>query len=88
MGAAYLIAGHIFETDCKKGLPAKGLPYLEEICRAVTIPVYAIGGIDAGKMKSVEMAGAKGACLMSGLMTCRNAEEYLKNIRSSLESSL
>ena len=45
MGADYLTAGHIFLTDCKKGLPPRGLPFLEEICRAVYLPVYAIVGI-------------------------------------------
>lgn len=45
-GADYLIAGHIFATDCKKGLPPRGLDFLAEICASVKIPVFAIGGMD------------------------------------------
>ena len=45
LGANYVIAGHIYATDCKKGLPPRGLEFLEEICRSVSLPVYAIGGI-------------------------------------------
>ena len=39
-------AGHIFATDCKKGLPPRGLDFLKNVCDAVEIPVYAIGGIN------------------------------------------
>ena len=40
-----MTAGHIYATDCKQGLPPRGLDFLEEVCRAVDIPVWAIGGI-------------------------------------------
>ena len=49
LGADYVFAGNIFETDCKKGLPGRGLEFLENVCKEVDIPVYAIGGITAGK---------------------------------------
>ena len=45
LGASYLTAGHIYVTDCKKGLPPRGLPFLQNVCQAVQIPVYGIGGI-------------------------------------------
>ncbi len=45
MGASYLTAGHIYATDCKRGLPPRGLGFLKEVCREVSIPVYGIGGI-------------------------------------------
>ena len=32
LGASYLTAGHIFTTDCKKGVPARGLEFLKEVC--------------------------------------------------------
>ena len=46
LGATYMTAGHIFATDCKKGLPPRGLDFLKNVCDAVEIPVYAIGGIN------------------------------------------
>ena len=45
LGASYLTAGHIYATDCKRGLPPRGLGFLKEVCREVSIPVYGIGGI-------------------------------------------
>lgn len=73
-GAGYLIAGHIFATGCKEGIPSKGLVFLEEICKAVTIPVFAIGGITSEKVKNVRAAGAKGVCIMSEAMRDENPE--------------
>ena len=67
-GADYLIAGHIFDTDCKKGVEARGVEFLKKICDAVNMPVYAIGGISLEKVKEIERTGAYGVCVMSGLM--------------------
>ncbi len=70
LGASYVTAGHIYTTDCKKGVPPRGLDFLEEVCRAVDIPVWAIGGIGLGErqLAEVKARGAKGACVMSGMM--------------------
>ena len=68
LGVSYITAGHIFATDCKKGLAPRGLDFLREVCGSVSIPVYAIGGITEDNIGSVISAGAKGACIMSGLM--------------------
>lgn len=77
LGCTYITAGHIFLTDCKKGLPGRGLPFLEEICKAVRIPVYAIGGISSQNIESVRKTGAAGACIMSGFMRCKTVEEIM-----------
>jgi thiamine-phosphate diphosphorylase len=78
LGASYLIAGHIFSTDCKKGVPPRGLPFLKEICDSVSIPVFAIGGITKNCVKDVLETGAKGVCIMSEAMTCQNPVELAK----------
>lgn len=68
LGCTYITAGHIFETDCKKGKPGRGLVFLREVCRNVSLPVYAIGGIEPDNMAAVRAAGAAGACRMSYFM--------------------
>lgn len=77
LGCTYITAGHIFATDCKKGVPPRGIHFLTEICKSVSIPVYAIGGIDKSNAGSVRRAGAAGICVMSGLMCCENPAEYM-----------
>lgn len=59
---------HILATDCKKGVPPRGLTYLEEVCNAVSIPVYGIGGITIENAKEVINHGVEGICMMSSLM--------------------
>ncbi|MDD6645438.1 MAG: thiamine phosphate synthase [Oscillospiraceae bacterium] len=81
LGCTYITAGHIFDTDCKKGLPGRGLDFLKNVCESVKIPVYAIGGISSENIKAVKSAGAKGACVMSSVMMCEDVEEYLGEFR-------
>lgn len=79
LDADYLMAGHIFQTDCKKDLPPRGLQFLEEICRSVQIPVYAIGGISSENIRYIRDAGASGACIMSGFMQCEDVTQFLED---------
>lgn len=67
-GASYIMAGHIYKTACKEGVEPRGTGFLKEICQAVNIPVYAIGGIDINNASECIEAGASGVCLMSGYM--------------------
>ena len=80
MGCTYITAGHIFATDCKRGLPPRGTGFLKEVCGAVHIPVYAIGGISIDNIQLVKEAGAVGACVMSGGMVCENILKYFEDL--------
>lgn len=68
LGCTYITAGHVFDTDCKAGLPGRGLTFLQTVCEAVDIPVYAIGGICVNNFDEILRAGAAGGCMMSALM--------------------
>ena len=68
LGASYVIAGHIFETDCKKDLKPRGLKFVEELSSILTVPIFAIGGIDEKNSLSVINNGAFSICMMSTLM--------------------
>lgn len=61
----YYIAGHIFNTECKKGKVPRGLDFMENISKSTDIPVYGVGGINKENMKEVINAGASGVCMMS-----------------------
>ena len=66
--ADYMTAGHIFETDCKKGLPGRGLSFLSKVVCKSEVPVYGIGGISADNAGQIMETGAAGVCIMSGFM--------------------
>jgi thiamine-phosphate pyrophosphorylase len=63
--ADYVGAGPVWDTPSKTDAdPAIGLDGLREICRAITIPVVAIGGIDAGNAAECIHAGAAGVAVI------------------------
>ena len=70
LGAAYLIAGHIYASSCKEGVPPRGLAFLKATCVLSPVPVYAIGGIGLNKeqLEEVLACGAAGACVRSAFM--------------------
>ena len=68
LGADFMFAGHVFVTDCKKGLPPRGLDFLRNVVQAVDISVYGIGGIDEKNIEQIMECGAAGGCMMSGFM--------------------
>lgn len=78
-GADYIIAGHIFSTDCKKGIQPRGLNFLKDICTAVDIPVFGIGGMEKAERYDIAKAKAAGSCFMSSLMTCSDIDGFLKH---------
>jgi thiamine-phosphate pyrophosphorylase len=64
-GASYIGAGPVWATPSKPDAdPPFGLEGLKEICAAVSIPVVAIGGIDAGNAAACTSAGAVGVAVV------------------------
>ena len=68
LGATYVVAGHIFETDCKKGLEPRGLNFIKELSSILNIPIFTTGGINEENSNLVLNSGAFGVCMMSSLM--------------------
>ena len=78
----FLIAGHIFETDCKKGLEPRGIEFLKEICANVEIPVFAIGGINQNTIKQLKGINIEGVCLMSTFMKKSQGDSLVEKLKS------
>jgi thiamine-phosphate diphosphorylase len=63
-GADYLGAGAIWPTPSKEDAPPIGLDALREICMSVSVPVIAIGGVDASNAAECIRAGAAGVAVI------------------------
>lgn len=75
-GASYLGAGPIWPTPSKDDAdPAIGLDGLAGIADAVSIPVVAIGGIDATNAGACISAGAAGVAVIRGARDARAIRE-------------
>lgn len=82
VGASWVIAGHLFATACKPGLPPRGLSFLQEIKQAVSIPVYGIGGIHVQNAAQVQAIGADGICMMADWMQAEEPEQLMQQLRA------
>jgi thiamine-phosphate pyrophosphorylase len=81
-GAAYIGAGPVWETPSKSDAdPAIGLEGLAAICRAVDVPVVAIGGIDAANAGDCIRAGAEGVAVIRAAHDARAIVEAIDAAR-------
>ncbi len=71
-GADYLGVGSIFTTSTKLDAQAVSLNTLHEICKAVSIPVVAIGGITVDNMLQLKGIGVDGVAVVSAIFAAEN----------------
>lgn len=78
VGANYIGAGPVWATPTKADAdPPIGLDGLAEICEAVSIPVVAIGGVDATNAADCVAAGAVGVAVVRAAADARAVSEAL-----------
>lgn len=88
-GADYIGAGAVYDTPSKAdaGSPI-GLGGLRAICRAVSIPVIAIGGITAENAALAIGAGASGVAVISAILGAPSPLEAARILRSTVDTAL
>ena len=81
-GADYLGVGAVFHTDSKADAKEISFDTLKDICRAVSIPVIAIGGITEENVRELAGSGICGIAVISAIYAqsdIKKAAESLKN---------
>ncbi|MCY6958983.1 thiamine phosphate synthase [Clostridium brassicae] len=86
-GADYVLAGHVYETDCKKGLKPRGTDFIKSITSKVNIPVIALGGINETNLKLVVLSGAYGIAVMSYIMSSKKPYNSTKVLKTELNKA-
>ncbi|HEY6477437.1 MAG TPA: thiamine phosphate synthase [Polyangia bacterium] len=87
-GADYIGFGPVFTTGSKANPdPIVGLVQLAQVCRAVSVPVVAIGGIALDAVGSVAAAGASAAALIAAIATASDPTAAGLQIRAAFELS-
>ena len=77
-GTDYLVAGTVFPTPSKAGLTEwLGVEGLARICRSVSVPVLAIGGVTVERLPGIAATGAAGIAAI-GLFA--NARQSLADV--------
>ncbi|WHY57962.1 thiamine phosphate synthase [Peribacillus simplex] len=84
-GADYIGVGSIFPTKTKQDATLMAIGDLEEICRSVSIPAVAIGGITADNISALSDRGLSGTAVVSAIMNAESpksaSESLLKIIK-------
>lgn len=65
-GASWCVAGTVFETPSHAGRPAARVEFVEQVAKAVTIPIIAIGGVTPEDIPTLRRAGAHGIATIRG----------------------
>ena len=68
-GADYIGAGAVFPTSTKTDVGVLSYEALCEICATVSIPVVAIGGINADNMQELSGSGIAGVAIVSAIFS-------------------
>ena len=79
-GADYIGVGSIFPTSTKQDATQIGLNALREIKAKVSIPVVAIGGINAENVLQVIDAGADAVAVISAILSQDNIEKATREM--------
>lgn len=84
-GADYLGVGAVFNTSTKTDASSVSFETFSEICKAVSIPVVAIGGISKKNILKLSGLGANGVAVVSAIFSAENIEQECRELRSLSE---
>ena len=87
-GADYLGVGAIFPTTTKVKTILTSTDTLNEICKAVPIPVNAIGGLNAGNIDVLKGIPIAGVCAVSAIMKADDQKEAAINLSNAVKEKL
>ncbi len=88
LGADYLIAGPIFQTESKPNAIPKGPEFIKDLSKNFNVPVYAIGGIDPYNVKHIASNGGSGVCIRSSAMRSDNMKVLVRELKTNFNAGL
>ena len=87
-GADYLGVGAVFPTGSKDDADDVSYDTLKAICRAVSIPVVAIGGISLGNVSQLSGSGICGIAVISAIYGAADIRRASLDLKAATEEML
>lgn len=87
-GADYLGSGAVFGTDSKADAKRLDHEVLRQICKAVQIPVVAIGGIHEGNVHELAGNGISGVAVISAIFAKPDIEKAAAELKDKVREMI
>ena len=85
-GADYIGLGPVFQTPTKPGYPAVGLNLVRQAAVKISVPWFAIGGIDLAKLPLVLSAGAQRVAVVRSVVSSSDPMQAARALKEQLTS--
>jgi thiamine-phosphate pyrophosphorylase len=81
-GASFVTFSPVYETasEGSRGAAPQGIAALRDVCRALRIPVFALGGVTAPRVPELLAAGAGGVAVVSAITEAGDIEAAAREI--------
>ncbi|WP_237607258.1 thiamine phosphate synthase [Roseimaritima sediminicola] len=86
-GADYIGCGPTFPSRTKSFTAFAGLAFLREVANRVSLPAFAIGGIDAGNVQDVQAAGFERIAVAGAVTAAAAPEQAARELKQRLCNS-
>lgn len=83
--ADYAIAGHVLPTKSKPRIKPLEMEKFKAITKVVSCPVFAIGGITAGSIRSMMKSGALGVAVIGAIAEADDPRAAAQELRTALD---
>jgi thiamine-phosphate pyrophosphorylase len=83
-GADYLLFGPVFSTASHPGQAPAGLAALREVSGATSLPVFAVGGVEAAQVRACREAGAYGVAVIRAVWQAPDVEAATRVLLNAL----
>jgi thiamine-phosphate pyrophosphorylase len=83
----YIAVGPVYETPTKPGRPAVGVKLVSYAATAITMPWFAIGGIDRSNVDAVMEAGAKRVVVVRAITEASDPVGAAHELKTILETA-
>lgn len=87
-GADYLGVGAVFPTSSKSDVGEMSYETLKAICKAVSIPVVAIGGISGENVGKLADSGICGVAVISAIYAAKDVKAAAADLKTTVEEML
>ncbi len=85
-GADFIVFGPVFDTPSKHPYgPPQGADALRAVHQAITLPLFAIGGMTPARVPALKEAGADGIAVISALLTAPDPRQVVRDFLKHLE---